>query len=264
MLFETFKKILHKLRDEEVSRISLFWKGEPCLSPHLPKLAKYARSLGYWTSVSTNTAVHSLHDRKYISDLLSGLDKIQLCVDGWNQETLSKYRVGAKWGILLRNLEVIGSVSTRCRKDMRVLMFKYNEGHESKFRSLAKKHNIDTILWGLPIINAKRVIPQEEADKWLAENPKYQRYEKVKARWTHKTLESCKPSPGINVWGDMYPCCYDRRMEHPLGNILTDSLEEIKLKFEELKPQMKRRPWRVCNESCFFSKIGVNIEEGIL
>lgn len=153
------------------------------------------------------------------------------------------------------------AISTKCEKETRVLMFRYNESQENFFRELAKKHNMTTLSFGLPVILGKMMLTQEEADEWLARNPRYQRYTKKEILWVHKTLETCALLPVVSVQGDVYPCCYDRMMRYPLGNILKNSLNTIKNNFNSLKPKMLGRQLGICKEYCFLPNCQVNLRE---
>lgn len=134
MLPETFEKIMEKL-GSEIKSIFFYGKGEATLSPHLPDLTELAADYGCDTRLSINTCVPL--KKPYLSRLLHSVSLFKICVDGWNQETLSKYRRGGKWQTLLKNLQTISEINP-CHsiKEMCVLTFKYVEGNEDKFRQL--------------------------------------------------------------------------------------------------------------------------------
>jgi radical SAM protein with 4Fe4S-binding SPASM domain len=172
-----------------------------------------------------------------------------LCVDGYNQETVNRYRVGTDWETLLRNLGTIGRVKTDCIRSMRVLMFKYNDGHEDFYRRLARKHNITAINFVSPVIHSK------DAGTWLSDNPKYQRYRYKDGEWKVKRVPRCTEnvlngsSLIVSVHGHLYPCCFDQNLDHPLGHVLDDSWEDLMENFAALKPRMLKRELPMCR-SC--------------
>jgi len=259
MQLDTFKKILGKIQSTKVNQIAFFWRGEPTLSPFLPAMVEYAKRRGCRTFTSTNMATPNLHDLQYVSKLLSSLDRLEVCVDGYDQTTIQKYRVGTNWETLVKNLETISRVPTKCNKEMRVLMFKHNSGYKPYFRGLAKKYNMTKITFGLPIIEGKMRLTTKEADEWLSSEEKYQRYEKQGEFWVHKTKKTCVMLPVITVNGDVSICCYDRYLEHPIGNLLTDRMEQIIDNLDRIKPQMMRRQLNICNEYCFLPRKGLTI-----
>ena len=146
-----FERILQKLRPGQVR---LHWRGEPCLHPRLPELTELAKKNGVgklW--LSTNTAVPNLSDAEYVDGLLGNLDMLECCVDGYDQRSLERYRVGASWKRLTENLETISRSKSGCLREMRVLMFRYNEGREDFYRKLAGEHGFHQISFAQPIIN---------------------------------------------------------------------------------------------------------------
>jgi MoaA/NifB/PqqE/SkfB family radical SAM enzyme len=255
---------MNNLKNEDIDKITLFWKGEPCLNPELPQIAQHADNLGYYTYTSTNMTVPNLSKPAYVKGLLKGLHKIELCIDGWNHHTLNQYRVGGNWKQLLKNLATIGKTPTDCIKEMRVLMFRYNEGKQPFFRKLARKHNVDIIAWGQPIINGLMRVPVRDVQNVMPKQKMFQRYVQEGDMWVHKSCETCAVQPLIDTWGDVYPCCYDRNMLHgPLGNVATDNVQLIRERWAKMVPIMRRRGWFECSDYCFipFRSTVANIRE---
>lgn len=259
MTVETYRKILSKLNREKAlgkkEWVIHHWRGESCLSPYLPDIAEYTQSMGYRNYVSTNTVVPLLCNKLYVKKLLNNLVRLNVSVDGYNQRTLSLYRgVNANWKLLLKNLKTISEISTNCIKEMRVLMFKYNEGHEDFYRNLAKEHNMTRISFAKPIINYKMKLTEEEAETWLAEDPKYQRYRQVDGEWLLKrgdcTMVKRATPPVISVHGSVHPCGNDWSLQYNLGNVLTDNWNLIVERFNMMKPVMWKKELPMCRNLC--------------
>lgn len=269
---ETFEAILSKLHRikayPQSAQIVHHWRGEPCLSPYLPELAEYTKSLGYRNYVSTNTVVPNLSNKPYVEKLLGNLTRLNVSVDGYDQRTLSMYRgKAASWKMLLKNLEVIGGVPTDCVKEMRVLMFKHNDGHENFYRKLAKQYNMTRISFSRPIINYKMKLTPREAWTWLSRNPKYQRYRKIKGRWWLKkgrcpTCVRASP-PIISVHGSVHPCGNDWDLEYNLGNVLTDDWFLIKENFNKMKQAMRKQILPMCKTLCCTSDEDIDFRENM-
>lgn len=258
---ETFRSIMVKLNGE-TKNVALYGRGEATLSPWLPEITEIAREHDCHTRLSINSCV-SL-SREYLARLLQNVDLFKICVDGYNQETLTKYRRGGNWKTVLANLKIISQINpSRSIKEMCVLTFRHVEGHEDKFRRLAEKFNMTRICWTLPIINWKTVLTQDEATEWLAENPKYQRYTQKNGVWHHKTARFCIPDPFICVDGTVLGCCRDRFATEPVGNILTDSLRELKRKLFFFWLKALRREFEFCRTCCWNSNKPVEIWEPV-
>ncbi|MHA2066189.1 MAG: radical SAM/SPASM domain-containing protein [Candidatus Thorarchaeota archaeon] len=260
MSTQTFRQILDKLGKRN-ERVSLFWQGEPTLHPDLPKMLNIAKIKGKRTYVSTNMTTKVLHNRKYVKELLKNLNKLELCIDGYDQKTLEHYRKGANFNTMLKNLWTLGDVDVRCVKEMRVLMFGHNDGKEYFFRTMAKAAGVDKLIFAAPIILGKQTISNAEADEWLSTNPIYQRYERAETGWVHKTRSrlDCTPSIIIDTHGFVYPCCYDWKKKHTLGHILHNTLAEIEYRYHEFVSQMKEGSVEFCHRDCFLPKLGGNV-----
>lgn len=252
MSLETFWEIISKIRGQQsIKTISLFWRGEPTLNPHLPQMVEMCKEEGYKTLVSTNTATTNLHNIKYVQRLLTSLDDLYLSLDGYNQESLQRYRVGANWDTVMRNFEVISKIQTPCNKTLKVLMFRYNETKKPFFKRVAKRYGIPNIRFAPPVIHGKTVLTQKEADTWLPKNPKYLRYTKQGEVWVHRSPKTCGNPPAITVMGDVHVCCDDWELKYPLGNILKNSMKEIGSNFTKIIQQKTERQLSICKENCF-------------
>lgn len=254
MDLNTFDEILKILkRDMDARGLVLEWRGEPTLSPFLPDMVKSAKENGFWTATSTNTATANLHSRYYVRKLLEHLDKLAVCVDGYNQETLEKYRVGAKWETVIENLETISKFKGKCRLEMRVLMFRYNEGHESFFRQLAWKYKMNRLIFRVPCILGKNWLTQEEGEEWLARDPKYRKHFIWDGEiWKPALARNCFASTcnHIAVNGNIPICCIDWNIKHKVGNIFTDSIETIRENCRSLTPKARLRELDIC-KNCY-------------
>lgn len=260
---ETFTKILDRLQTELTTAI-LSWRGEPTMSPHLPEIAEIATEHGVWTRLATDTCVRRNHH--YFNRLLQSLNVLKICVDGYDQESLQKYRVGANWGVLTKNLETISRIGpTPAKKEMCVLMFKHNEGHEDEFREMARKYGMNELQWRKPIINGHMKLTQEEKEEWLADNPTYQRYHKVKGTWVHKSAPIIhKTPPVIATDGTVYGCCSDRYGVKPLGNILTTNPDTIKRRLIKFQVGCTLRAHPFCRDYCWRMSEPMEVCENVL
>ena len=260
MPMEVYEAALSKLVEDETRAASFFWRGEPTLDARLPKMVQMASDIGLQTYVSTNSSTRLLRNPDYVSELLGVLDKICYCVDGYDQDSISKYRIGSSWMAIIRSLETMADVKTKCHKEMRTLMFKFNEGHEREFIDIANRYGMNELFFGLPIINGKRKLSEEEVAFWLATNKKYRRYRKYLDEWVHRGRSVCNFIPIVAANGEIASCCYDWKIRHSLGNVLTDSIEQINAKFAQTKRLATKLELSMCRTDCFIPSFAVNVK----
>ena len=256
---EKFTKITEALVGH-VIHLGLHWRGEPALHPQLPRLARVAKEHGFKPWFSTNTAVPNLSNATYMQSLLDSVNWGEFCVDGYDENTAGKYRVGANWSLITRNLSTISEIKTECTKKMRVLMFKYNDGKEGAYRKIAKKYNMDELIFARPLIGLGEVINNSMAEEWLSTNENYQRYHMKKGKWRRIT-GPCNANPIISVHGTVHPCCLDWELAHPLGNLTTETWVNIMNKYRKLRPRLGTQ--KMC-ELCCSPAQKVNFMEKII
>ncbi len=247
MTLDAFTLLAEKLKGH-ISHLALHWRGEPCLHPLLPELAEIANNLSLNPWLSTNMAVPNLSNPDYVKKLLGNLNWIEICVDGYDEETAGKYRVGASWTQIKNNLQTIRNVETECPKTMRVLMFKYNDGKEDIYREMAETYGMDELIFVQPLIGLKETINRSQAEEWLSDNPKYQRYHKSGERWVRSTGR-CNPNPIISVHGTVHPCGLDWGLEYPVGNLATEKRwANILKKYNVMAPTLGSQ--KMCELCC--------------
>ena len=267
----TFKKIIKIISKEPTTKkwgtryLQLFWRGEPCISPHLPTLAKITNEYGYRTITSTNCSVPLLNNRDYVQRLLDNFSEVEFCVDGFNQETIDKYRVGANWKTMLKTLEIVSNLESFALKKMRVLMFKWNEGREEQFRKFAKRYGMNELLFGSPIINGSAVITRKQRDEWIASDDKYCRYKLENDEYVSDSRKTCNLHAVVAYNGDVGLCALDMPLKYKLGNILKDGIEEVKKNYLLYADDAYLRRLPMCKQfCCCMPNKPVNIREKII
>jgi radical SAM protein with 4Fe4S-binding SPASM domain len=179
---------------------------------------------------------------------------MHLCVDGYNQETLGKYRAGAKYHILHRNLKTIGESEKNAFLILRVLMFRHNDGHKPEFRKLAHLAECQQIRWVRPIILNKAVLSLTEAKEWMSINPTNQRYYLQDGTYHIKNNQVCKPHFVVAVNGEVAACGLDWNLDYSLGNVFKDSWNIIESRLQTHKPKMVTKKLPICRQCYCFSE----------
>ncbi len=274
MTLKTFNTILKKIVKADFRRVWLYWRGESHIHPKLPEMAEMAKKKGMQVFCPTSFASPHLSNEKWTGKLLSNLTRFRFDLDGYDQESLQKYRVGAKWSVVMKNLEVLSKVSATppLGINMAVLMFRYNELNKQFFEDLVKKHNHRfKVAYISPTILGKNVLTKREASIWLAKNPKYRRYVQINSDllpqkwvfrgkvvsrtknhiWIHKSRPKCSSGVILIAVNGEVPCCsQDTHLKYSLGNIFKDSFKDIIKRYEALATKMYHRQLDICKINC--------------
>jgi len=98
MKFDLFKKIIDDLQefDSPIKVLRLYKDGEPLMNPFFAQMIKYAKESGRVLKVDTTTNGSLLTPQKSLEIIESGLDRINISVEGVNAEqymSFSKYKI---------------------------------------------------------------------------------------------------------------------------------------------------------------------------
>ncbi len=89
--FDDFKNWIDQIKDTGFY-VQLFFQGEPYINKQLPEMIKYAQKNNIYVSISTNG--HFVNENNVDYVLENAPDKLIYSVDGLDEESYQKYRVG--------------------------------------------------------------------------------------------------------------------------------------------------------------------------
>jgi radical SAM protein with 4Fe4S-binding SPASM domain len=189
-------------------------------------MVKYAHSKKIFLATSTNG--HFITAETAEKTVLSGLDKIIVSLDGFNQESYEAYR---KNGDFQKVIDAIKYLSEAKKKlgaknpviEVQTIVNKINENHLQEIKALALKAGADKFyLKTMQIENA------EDFSIFKTSIEKYSRYDQNN-RLKHQTgfCTRILNSAVITVDLDVVPCCYDKDAAFKLGNLSGAGLKEI-------------------------------------
>ncbi len=227
--FELYKKIIDEVKDYIIYQM-IYFQGEPFLNPEFFNLIKYADNNNIYTSTSTNG--HFLTPENCEKIIKSGLKKIIISIDGTTQETYEKYRVGGKLEDVIEGIKNLVLTKQQLKSKypivhIQFLVFKHNEHQIREINSLAKSLGVNKLeLKSAQIENFEKnsdLIPTLE--KFSRYNNKENDF-KIKS----KLLNRC-----FRIWstlivsqeGTIVPCCFDKELQYPVGNVINNSVLKI-------------------------------------
>ena len=226
---ELNKNIIDELK-ATLTYITYYFQGEPFLNPAFTQMVKYASDRNIYTATSTNA--HYLTDKVCKQVVDSGLSRMIISIDGVNQESYSKYRIGGSLDKVIEGTKRM----VHWKKQMKsktpfivwqFIVFNHNEREIEEVKELAKEVGVDH----LGIKTAQLYNFEDKADI-LPTNEKYSRYTKgqegvkIKNRlFNHcwRMWHSC-----VVTWdGRIAPCCFDKDASHQLGQIEKEGFRKI-------------------------------------
>lgn len=260
MSFTEFKGIIDQVRSH-VLDIVLWNYGEPFLNRELLSMIKYATSAGMRVITSTNGGFFK--SKEFCLEVVqSGLQELIICLDGADQETISKFRGGSKFSEIVDGFRFIyeakRELSSKTPKiELQFILMKHNEHQKSYMKQLAAQLGVDVYSEKTVGIDYNDPEFQNMAKELLPDDLSLSRYY-LKQDGTFalkgKIPNSCSriyQSAVINSNGTVVPCCYDLYSEYVMGNVLEESLKTIwkNDKYQALRRQIRRdrKSIPICN-----------------
>lgn len=236
MNFTLFKKIIDELEDY-LLEVHLIWWGEPLLNKEILKFVKYANEKNIATFISTNFSL-PLSEVFLKEMVVSGLDVLNVSLDGITPTVYNKYRVGGDFDMVTGNIKALAKIRKKLKaKNPRIewqfLVNKYNEDQIPKLDKFAKSLGVDSlILEQLLVLFGQADRGQVNLKDWLPKNMKYQ-----PKNFSLETNKSDNLNRGQCWWlwrgvaishdGGVSPCCYNNLKEEDFGDMLNDSFVNI-------------------------------------
>jgi radical SAM protein with 4Fe4S-binding SPASM domain len=227
--FDHFKIIIDQFTSN-LSYLILYFQGEPFLNPDFCKFIRYASIKKIYTVTSTNA--HFLNDDRARETIESGLDKIIISIDGTDQDTYEKYRIGGNYNKVLEGIQNLSYWKKKLKKQnpivaLQFLVFKFNQQQISEIKELHKKLSTDQLY-----LKTAQIYDFHKSSELIPDNPHYSRYKKENGRYKIKNRlrNQCWRmwSSTVITWdGKVVPCCFDKDGKYVLGDLTKNSFYEI-------------------------------------
>lgn len=230
------KELFNKTIDElsgTLTYLTLYFQGEPYLNPHFLDFVRYANQKKIYTATSSNA--HHITTKIAEETVLSGLDRLIISIDGTSNDTYKEYRIG---GNIEKVLESTKNILTAKKKYnartphvlWQFIVFKHNEHQINAFIDLAKQYQVDS--WAL---KSAQIYDYENGSDLIPENSEYSRYALDETYTKGYAIKNKLENECWRMWqgcvitwdGKVVPCCFDKDATHTLGDLQTNSFQEI-------------------------------------
>jgi len=227
MTLEKFQKLV----DQTVPYaylLELYNWGEPFLHPHIFDFIGYASSRKISVRLSSN--LNHFNTEMAAQTVASGLDAVNVSVDGATQETYARYRRGGKLDRVLTNIRLLVAAKQKAGSStpfitLRMLVNRHNEGEIKQMRALAADLGVDAFSIGPLYIDTTN---PAQAQEWLPLNEELSSYDysasQMENVWHCSDLWE---SVTINWDGGLAPCCWLHDKHHDYENAFERPLKDI-------------------------------------
>jgi radical SAM protein with 4Fe4S-binding SPASM domain len=236
MKLDEFKSIIEQARGY-VESVVLWNYGEPFLHKDILEMVTCAEAASIQTIVSTNG--HFFPSVEYCKKVVaSGLQKLIVCLDGLDQNTISRFRGNADFEEIANGLRYMvqakkESGSKTPEIQFQFILMKHNQHQKDEARRFAKELGVDVFCLKPVGIDANDPQFEELARELLPDDlaeSHYQRDATGKVTIRGEVPNQCwwlNNVAVINSDGSVVPCCYDLYSAHIMGNVFEQPLREI-------------------------------------
>ena len=216
---DKFKMLIDEIKETSFY-IQLFFQGEPYINKNLPEMISYAQSKKIYVSISTNGHFVTNKNVDYVLD--NAPDKLIFSVDGLDEESYQKYRVGGTFKQVDEGLRALirRKKERKLKKpfiEFQFIVMKQNEYQIEDVKNYCKEVGVDKV-----VFKTMQISSYENALKFLPSNKKYRRYtlENKSFRIKNDVKNHCFAlwRTSVITWdGRVVPCCFDKDAQNQIG-----------------------------------------------
>jgi MoaA/NifB/PqqE/SkfB family radical SAM enzyme len=194
---DDFRKVIDKYKDY-LYDIELYSWGEPFLNKDIFEMIRYAKRQRIFVRTSTNFNTATEKDIEEI--VTSGLDQINISIDGITEETYQIYRIGGKLSVVLNNLNSLVNKKKELESktpiiEWQFIVSRYNEHEIPAVKRMARETGVDILRLDLhfSLVHINKADDNSSVERWLPRDKRYRVFEK-----------------SVEADGFAYnaPCCY--------------------------------------------------------
>ena len=241
MNMSVFKKVIDQAGGH-CTEVTLTNFGENFLNNNIYEMISYAKAK-HIKNVSTFSNFLTVSRQNIAEIVSSGLDEIVISLDGIDQGTYEKFRVGGNVNTVINNLKLlIEEKKKRGSKkpfvEVQCLLTKDTEGKIGKINSFLTDLGPDSVAFKalfLYIRDFNRLTKNDldKAYRFLPKQEQLRVYKldnnRINWRWPINVKSCIDPWRSITVtWdGKIIPCCFDWDAEYSMGDITKEHFSQI-------------------------------------
>jgi radical SAM protein with 4Fe4S-binding SPASM domain len=214
--FRDFKRIMNKL-GPYLYHIDFCNWGEPLINKEIHKMIEYAKRYGPTMKIDTNLGI-DLTAAELEALINSGIDKMNISIDGASQSTYEVYRRDGDFGKVIQNLKLLIAKKIEMHSSTphihwQFLVFKHNEHEIEKARQMAKEIGVDSIGFTAPFCSPEWISSINEYNNYIVKD------DSVDFKKENRMCEWPWDGITVNANGSVSPCCSVEDEKDDFGNI---------------------------------------------
>jgi len=255
-----FKGVIDQVKGH-VRNIILWNYGEPFLNKELLRMIRYAVDNRMYVETSSNGEF--FRSREFCDDVVkSRLQKLIICLDGADQDTMSKFRRGSHFEEIIKGIRLMTDAKRNLNSktpviELQYIVMKHNEHQRAQIRQIATQLGVDIFCEKAVGLDSGDPNFQDMAKELLPDDlalSRFYRKEDGTFALRGEITNYCSKifqSAVINSDGTVVPCCYDLYSRYIMGNIFKEDLKKIwrNTKYKRFRRQVltNRRSIPMCN-----------------
>ena len=200
--------------------------NEPLLNKDIFNMISFVNKKGITSTLFSN---FTLSNTFSIEDIVnSGIKYICIGLDGIDQQSYSKYRIGGNFDTVINSIKQIQEYKKQHNLEFPkikiiFIVFKHNENLTDKAEKLFTDLKIPVFF--------RRTDLYAGFEDWFPTNFKQTNSNEDRIPTQHTPIKAICTEPffsvTIDAFGKVYPCCGDGAFNFSVGNIFHDSFEDI-------------------------------------
>lgn len=227
--FDDFKTIIDKIAGH-TNTLMYYFMGEPFINKGSYEMIRYAKKAGI-PFVTTATNGDFVNAESLVD---CGIDEVSFQIGGMTQSTHETYRVNSNLERVLKNLRETVRIRNEKKSPLKInsgfILMKHNEHEVETFRKTMKEIGVDEAVVIDPCVRTVdegKVFLPEDKSHWFYDPDAFERGQLRPRFLPPNECPWIYYSMAIHVSGNVVPCCRDPLGKHVMGNLLTQSMDEI-------------------------------------
>jgi radical SAM protein with 4Fe4S-binding SPASM domain len=227
------RSLLSRLK--KVRTLSLFGWAEPFLNPDIFEVIDLLKKDHKKVAIDSNLSIKNTQVVEKLAQ--TPIDTLSVSLDGADEESYSKYRIGGSFELVIRNIRRLkASLNGPRRIQWQYIVSRKNHHLVEKAKALGKELGVEMYFMDIGMYNEMFYESSDRLKREWWTDEQRERLEKPPQKPSSASCMFLYNDPFIDFNGDVYPCCHapyapkeavEAGFKNVFGNLHDNSLKEI-------------------------------------